>query len=153
MVQASSLGANKHKRGRLRYLGGHQPFWIRQPQPVTCLFAAHCGRIGEEDLCGVSIRKSAVDFERVFEVEKRLKKWPHFLKNKTMVQASSLGLNKHKRGRLRYLGRFPCESRSPPSLLVWTPDVRASGVFDFYISIMYVFCLLVWYHPEFYMNY
>ena len=37
MVQASSLGPNKHKRGRLRYLG-------------------------------------AVDFERVFEVEKRLKK-------------------------------------------------------------------------------
>lgn len=23
MVQASSLGPNKHKRGRLRYLGGH----------------------------------------------------------------------------------------------------------------------------------
>ena len=43
MVQASSLGTYKHKRGRLRYLG-------------------------------VSIRKSAVDFERVFEVEKRLKK-------------------------------------------------------------------------------
>ena len=43
MVQASSLGPNKH-------------------------------RIGEEGLCGVSINKSAVDFERVFEVEKRLKK-------------------------------------------------------------------------------
>ncbi|ERH28077.1 hypothetical protein HMPREF9065_00916 [Aggregatibacter sp. oral taxon 458 str. W10330] len=26
-------------------------------------------------------------------------------KNRTMVQASSLGPNKHKRGRLRYLGR------------------------------------------------
>ncbi len=47
MVQASTLGPHKHKRERLRYLG---------------------------DLCGVSIRKSEVDFERVFEVEKRLKK-------------------------------------------------------------------------------
>jgi hypothetical protein len=41
MVQASSLGPNKHKRERLRYL---------------------------------RIRKSAVDFTCVFEVEKRLKK-------------------------------------------------------------------------------
>ena len=44
MVQASSLGPNKHKRGRLRYLRG--------------------AIVGE----------SAVDFEPVFEVEKTFKK-------------------------------------------------------------------------------
>ena len=74
MVQASSLGAHKHKRGRLRYLGAISRFESGKPQPLTCLFTAHCGRIRKGDLCGVSIRKSAVDFESVFEVEKRLKK-------------------------------------------------------------------------------
>ncbi|MBS6283922.1 hypothetical protein [Haemophilus parainfluenzae] len=48
--------------------------------------------------------ESAVGFGGIFEVKKRLRKRPHFFKNRTMVQASSLGPNKHKRGRLRYLG-------------------------------------------------
>ena len=49
-----------------------------------------------------SISKSAVDFESVFEIEKTFEKMTALSKNKTMIQASSLGLNKHKRGRLRY---------------------------------------------------
>jgi len=44
-----------------------------------------------------------VDFENVFEVEKTFEKMTALFKNRTMVQASSLGPNKHKRGRLRYL--------------------------------------------------
>ncbi len=40
------------------------------------------GRIGEESLYRVLISKSAVDFESVFEVEKRFKNLPHFLKTK-----------------------------------------------------------------------
>ena len=35
---------------------------------------------------------------------KTFKKMTAFFKNKMMVQASSLGPHKHKRGRLRYLG-------------------------------------------------
>jgi hypothetical protein len=45
-----------------------------------------------------------VDFENVFEVEKTFEKMTALFKNRTMVQASSLGPNKHKRGRLRYRG-------------------------------------------------
>jgi len=53
---------------------------------------------------GVSIRKSAVDFKSVFEIEKTFEKMTALFKNKTMVQASLLGAHKHKRGCLRYLG-------------------------------------------------
>ena len=35
-----------------------------------------------------------------------IRKLTAFSKNRTMGQASSLGPNKHKRGRLRYLGDF-----------------------------------------------
>ena len=55
-------------------------------------------------LSRVSINKSAVDFESVFDIEKTFEKMTALFKNRTMVQASSLGPNKHKRGRLRYLG-------------------------------------------------
>ena len=37
-------------------------------------------------------------------------------KNRTMVQASSLGPNKHKRGRLRYLGDFKQQALQNPEV-------------------------------------
>ncbi|KIS34972.1 hypothetical protein NTHI1209_00575 [Haemophilus influenzae] len=52
----------------------YKSFRIRQPQPITCLFTTYCGRIGEDGLCGVSISKSAVDFESIFEIEKTFEK-------------------------------------------------------------------------------
>jgi hypothetical protein len=71
---------------------------------VTCLFTTYCRRIGEEGLCGVLISKSAVDFESVFDIEKTFEKMTALFKNKMMVQASTLGPNKHKCGCLRYRG-------------------------------------------------
>lgn len=49
--------------------------WFKRPrldQISTSVDA--CAIVGEEGLCGVSINKSAVDFESIFEIEKRFKK-------------------------------------------------------------------------------
>ena len=59
-------------------------------------------------LSRVSINKSAVDFESVFDIEKTFEKMTALFKNRTMVEASSFGPNKHKRRRLRYRGEDAC---------------------------------------------
>ena len=63
-----------------------------------------------------------MDFENVFEVEKTFEKMTALFKNRTMVQASSLGPNKHKRGRLRYLG-VNITDYAGARLLTRVPDV------------------------------
>ena len=85
-------------------------------------FTTYCRRIGEEGLCWVLISKSAVDFEPVFEVEKRFKKCSHFLKTarwfkrprldqiSTSVDACAiLGLyfrKRHTLGNVRHCGGY-----------------------------------------------
>ena len=74
MVQAFSLGPNKHKRGCLRYLGAISRFESGNHHPSLAFLQRIAEGLGKKIYVEFSISKSAVDFESVFEVEKRLKK-------------------------------------------------------------------------------